>query len=89
LNQALEKANRTADFLEFAELMVDDALSREESCGCHFNIAFQTKEQEALRRDDTCSYVSAWEYQGEGKAAAFHREPLQFEYVELAARSYK
>jgi succinate dehydrogenase / fumarate reductase, flavoprotein subunit len=89
LNQALEKANRTADFLEFAELMVDDALSREESCGCHFNIAFQTEEQEALRRDESCSYVSTWEYQGEGKAPDLHQEPLQFEYVEPATRSYK
>jgi succinate dehydrogenase / fumarate reductase, flavoprotein subunit len=88
-NQALERANRTADFLEFAELMVDDALSREESCGCHFNVAFQTEEQEALRKDESCSYVSAWQYQGEGKAAAFHQEPLHFEYVEPATRSYK
>ncbi|MBN2031774.1 MAG: fumarate reductase/succinate dehydrogenase flavoprotein subunit [Deltaproteobacteria bacterium] len=89
LNQTLERANRVTDFLEFAELMVDDALSREESCGCHFNVAFQTQEHEALRMDETCSYVAAWEYQGEGKAAALHREPLRFEYVELATRSYK
>jgi succinate dehydrogenase / fumarate reductase flavoprotein subunit len=75
--------------LEFAELMVDDGLSREESCGCHFNVAFQTEDHEALRMDDSCSYVAAWEYEGAGKAAALLKEPLQFEYVELATRSYK
>jgi succinate dehydrogenase / fumarate reductase flavoprotein subunit len=89
LNQSLERANRVADFLEFAELMVDDGLSREESCGCHFNVAFQTEDHEALRMDDSCSYVAAWEYEGAGKAAALLKEPLQFEYVELATRSYK
>jgi succinate dehydrogenase / fumarate reductase flavoprotein subunit len=89
LNQTLERANRVADFLEFAELMVDDALSREESCGCHFNLAFQTEEHEALRVDDTCSYAAAWEYRGAGKPATLLKEPLKFEYVELATRSYK
>jgi succinate dehydrogenase / fumarate reductase, flavoprotein subunit len=88
LNQSVERACRVADFLEFAELMVDDALTREESCGCHFNVAFQSEEHEALRRDDTCSYVAAWEYEGPGKAT-LQKEPLKFEYVELATRSYK
>ena len=89
LNQSLEKAGRVADFLEFAELMVDDALSREESCGCHFNEAFQTTECEALRNDETCSYVSAWEYMGAGKDPELHKEPLEFENVDLVQRSYK
>jgi succinate dehydrogenase / fumarate reductase flavoprotein subunit len=89
LNQALERANRVADYLEFAELMVDDALNREESCGCHFNVAYQTEDHEALRRDETCSYVSAWEFRGVGKPPALHKEPLVFEYVEPATRSYK
>jgi succinate dehydrogenase / fumarate reductase flavoprotein subunit len=89
LNQALERANRVADFLEFAELMVDDALNREESCGCHFNVAYQTEDHEALRRDDTCSYVSAWEFTGVGKPPVLHKEPLAFEYIEPATRSYK
>jgi succinate dehydrogenase / fumarate reductase flavoprotein subunit len=89
LNQALERANRVADYLEFAELMVDDALNREESCGCHFNVAYQTEDHEALRRDETCSYVSAWEFRGLGKSPALHKEPLVFEYVEPATRSYK
>jgi succinate dehydrogenase / fumarate reductase, flavoprotein subunit len=89
LNQALERAQRVADFLEFAELMVDDALNREESCGCHFNVAFQTDEHEALRKDETCSYVAAWEFGGAGRPEVLHQEPLSFEYVELATRSYK
>src|SRR4030042_6170183 len=66
-NQSLERAIRVADFLEFAELMVDDALSRDESCGCHFNEAYQAQEREAQRNDETCCYVSAWGFQGAGK----------------------
>jgi succinate dehydrogenase / fumarate reductase flavoprotein subunit len=89
LNQGLERANRVSDFLEFAELMVEDALSREESCGCHFNEAFQTEDHEARRDDESCCYVSAWEFQGVGKPAALHKEPLVFENVTLAQRSYK
>jgi len=89
LNQTLEKANRVMDFLEFAELMVEDALSREESCGCHFNVAYQTEEHEAQRNDETCSYVAAWEYGGPGQKATRHQEPLRFEYVALGTRSYK
>jgi succinate dehydrogenase / fumarate reductase flavoprotein subunit len=88
-NQTLERAGRVADFLEFAELLVDDGVSREESCGCHFNEAFQTEEHEAQRNDDSCCYVAAWEYQGLGKAPALHKEPLVFENVQLAQRSYK
>lgn len=89
LNQTLEKANRVMDFLELAELMVEDALAREESCGCHFNVAYQTEEHEAQRNDESCSYVAAWEYGGAGKAAIRHQEPLRFEYVALGTRSYK
>jgi succinate dehydrogenase / fumarate reductase flavoprotein subunit len=88
-NQSLERANRVADYLEFAELMVEDALTREESCGCHFNVAYQTDDHEAKRNDETCSYVSAWEFNGVGKTAILHKEPLVFEYVALAQRSYK
>jgi succinate dehydrogenase / fumarate reductase flavoprotein subunit len=88
LNQALERANRVADYMEFGELMVDDALNREESCGCHFNVAYQTEDHEALRRDETCSYVSAWEFGGVGRPATLHKEPLVFEYVEPSTRSY-
>jgi succinate dehydrogenase / fumarate reductase flavoprotein subunit len=89
LNQALERANRVADYMEFGELMVDDALNREESCGCHFNVAYQTEDHEALRRDETCGYVSAWEFGGVGRPATLHKEPLVFEYVEPSTRSYK
>jgi len=89
LNQSLERANRVGDYLEFAELMIEDALSREESCGCHFNVAFQTDDHEAQRNDETCSYVAAWEFNGVGKSPTLHKEPLVFEYVALAQRSYK
>jgi len=88
-NQGLEKALRVADFLEFAELLVEDALSREESCGCHFNVAYQTEDQEARRNDETCCYVSAWAYGGDGVPPTEVREPLTFEHVELTERSYK
>ncbi len=88
-NQTLERAGRVADFLEFAELLIEDGMSREESCGCHFNEAFQTEDHEALRNDDSCCYVAAWEFNGPGKAPTLHKEPLVFENVELAQRSYK
>jgi succinate dehydrogenase / fumarate reductase flavoprotein subunit len=88
-NQTLERAGRVGDFLEFAELFVEDALSREESCGCHFNEAYQTEEREAQRNDEKCSYVSVWEFEGDGKGHTLHKEPLVFENVEPTQRSYK
>src|SRR5438128_77303 len=89
LNQSLEHAGRVADFFEFAELMCHDALEREESCGCHFREEYQTPEGEAKRDDARFSHVAAWEYSGVGKAPVLHREPLEFEAVHLAQRSYK
>jgi len=89
LNQALEHAGRVADFLEFAELMVQDALHREESCGGHFREESQTDEGEAKRDDEKFSYVAAWEHQGVGGDATLHREPLTFEYCKPTQRSYK
>jgi len=88
-NQSLERAGRVADFLEFGELLAEDALSRKESCGCHFNEAYQTPDHEALRNDEECCYVAAWEFTGKGKAPALHKEPLTFENVKLTQRSYK
>jgi succinate dehydrogenase / fumarate reductase flavoprotein subunit len=88
-NQALEKAGRVADFLEFAELMCHDALQRDESCGGHFREEYQTEEGEAKRNDKDYAYVAAWEFQGVGEAPKLHKEPLEFEYVKLATRSYK
>ena len=89
LNQALEKAGRVADFMELAELLCLDALHRSESCGGHFREESQTPEGEALRDDEHFSYVAAWEFAGEGKQPKLNREPLNFEYVHLAQRSYK
>ncbi|MHB8070150.1 MAG: fumarate reductase/succinate dehydrogenase flavoprotein subunit [Desulfobaccales bacterium] len=89
LNQSLEYAGRVADFLEFADILILDALARRESCGAHFNEAFQTEEHEALRDDVNMSHVAVWEYAGEGKEPIFNKEPLNFEFVKLATRSYK
>jgi succinate dehydrogenase / fumarate reductase, flavoprotein subunit len=89
LNQSLEKAGRVADFLELGELMCIDALERNESCGGHFREEFQTPEGEAMRDDEKYAYVAAWEFKGDGQAAALHKEPLNFEYVHPSQRSYK
>ncbi|MBN2163551.1 MAG: fumarate reductase/succinate dehydrogenase flavoprotein subunit, partial [Pontiellaceae bacterium] len=89
LNQALEKANRVADFMEFAELMVKDALERAESCGGHFREESQTEEGEALRDDENFCYVSAWEFKGLDQEPELHKEALEFEEVHLSQRSYK
>ncbi len=88
-NQSLERAGRVADFMEFAELMVIDALARQESCGGHFNEAYQTEENEAKRDDENFCHVSAWSHTAPDKDPEFHREPLIFENVELTQRSYK
>jgi succinate dehydrogenase / fumarate reductase flavoprotein subunit len=89
LNQSLEKAGRVADFLELAELMCTDALHRTESCGGHFRVESQTPEGEAKRDDAHFCYVAAWEWKGPDQAHALHKEPLTFEYIHLAQRSYK
>jgi succinate dehydrogenase / fumarate reductase flavoprotein subunit len=89
LNQSLEKAGRVADFFELAKLMARDALHREESCGGHFREEHQTEEGEALRDDDNFSYVAAWEWKGPDQPQELHKEPLEFEHVTLAQRSYK
>ena len=89
LNQNLEYAGRVADFMEFAELLCLDALHRRESCGGHFREEFQTADGEALRDDEHFSYVAAWEYQGPDKPPVLHKEPLVYDEVHLAQRSYK
>jgi succinate dehydrogenase / fumarate reductase flavoprotein subunit len=88
-NQALEKAGRVADYLEFAELFAEDALHRMESCGGHFREESQTPEGEALRDDENFCYVGAWEFNGVGQAPTLHKEALTFENVPLTQRSYK
>ena len=88
-NQNLESAGRVADFLEFAEVLALDALHREESCGGHFREESQTPEGEAQRNDEKFCYVGAWEYRGDGVKPELSKEPLAFENVHLATRSYK
>ncbi len=89
VNPELEKALRVADFLELGELMCKDALDRNESCGGHFRLEYQTPEGEALRDDANFNYVSAWEYTGDPSTSVLHKETLNFEFVEVKTRSYK
>jgi len=89
LNQSLEYAGRVADFLELAELMCLDALHRDESCGGHFRVEYQTPDGEARRDDEHFAYVAAWDFAGDGKRATMRKEPLVFENVHLSQRSYK
>jgi succinate dehydrogenase / fumarate reductase flavoprotein subunit len=89
LNQSLERAGRVADFLELGELLARDALTRDESCGCHLREEHQTPEGECDRNDAAFAHVAAWGYEGEGKPPTRHVEPLKYEEVELATRSYK
>jgi succinate dehydrogenase / fumarate reductase flavoprotein subunit len=80
---------RVADFIELGELMVRDALSRNESCGGHFRLESQTEEGEAKRDDENYAFVSAWEWQGENAEPVLHKENLEFDVVKLTQRSYK
>ena len=89
LNQNLEYAGRVADYMEFAELLCRDALMRNESCGGHFRVEYQTAEGEAQRDDENFSFVGAWEYAGVDKAPILHKEPLVYEEVKMSQRSYK
>ncbi len=89
LNQSLERAGRVADYIDFGQLMCLDALSRNESCGAHFRVDHQTEEGEALRDDENYSYVAAWKFTGDGNTPEVIKEPLHYENVHLATRSYK
>ncbi len=89
INQSLERAGRVADFLEFAEIMIRDALAREESCGCHLREESQTEENEAKRDDANFSHVSVWEHLSEDQKPVMHKEALTFEFVTPSQRSYK
>ncbi len=88
-NVVLEKAGRIADYLEFAEVMVRDALAREESCGAHFRCEYQTGDGEAQRNDADFAHVANWGFRGEGEAPQLATEALHFEHLQLAERNYK
>lgn len=89
MNPELEKAGRVADFIEIGELMARDALNRDESCGGHFREEYKTEEGEALRNDKDFMYVAAWEYRGEGKEPALHKESLIYDNIKVQTRNYK
>src|SRR6266702_2520462 len=89
LNQELEKANRVGDFFELAELLCWDALQRNESCGGHFRTEYQTPDGEALRNDAEYAYAAAWGFKGDGAQPELNKEPLVYENIQLATRSYK
>lgn len=89
LNQNLERAGRVADFLEFGELLIRDALTREESCGGHFREEYQTDDGEAKRDDENFAFASVWEYKGDNAPPELHKEKLEFEHVKPSQRSYK
>ena len=89
LNTELEKAGRVADFIELGELMIYDALDRNESCGGHFREEYQTEEGEAFRDDENYTFVSAWEFKGKDKEPKLHKEDLDYKEVTPTQRSYK
>ena len=89
VNQELEKAIRVADFFDLGQLLVEDALNRNESCGAHFREEYQTDSGEALRDDENYMYVAAWEYQGDNQMPLLHKEPLVYHYTKVKVRSYK
>jgi succinate dehydrogenase / fumarate reductase flavoprotein subunit len=89
VNDELMKAERLADYMELAELIARDALHRNESCGGHFRVEYQTEDGEALRNDDDYKYVAAWEWKGADAEPVLHREPLNYEFVEIKTRNYK
>lgn len=89
MNAELEKAGRVADYFEIGELMCYDALTRNESCGAHFREEYQTPDGEALRNDELFQFISAWEWTGEGNEPGLVKEPLVFEELQPAVRSYK
>ena len=88
-NPELEKACRLEDYFELAQLVISDALHREESCGGHFRTEHQTADGETLRDDEHFMYVAAWEYQGHGQPETMEKEPLNYEHIQIATRNYK
>lgn len=88
-NPELEKAYRLEDYFELAQLIIADALHREESCGGHFRVEHQTDDGETQRDDDNFMYVAAWQYQGHGSPELMDKEDLNYEHIKIAKRNYK
>jgi len=89
INKQLEYAMRVNDYMEFADVLVRDALGREESCGCHFREEYQAEDGECQRNDAEYAHVAAWEFKGRDKEPLLHKEPLEFKAAELKQRNYK
>jgi succinate dehydrogenase / fumarate reductase flavoprotein subunit len=89
MNPELEKACRLADYFELAQLIVADAMQREESCGGHFRVEHQSEDGETQRDDQNFMFVGAWEYQGADAAETLHKEPLEYEHIQIVKRNYK
>ena len=89
MNPELEKAYRLEDYFELAQLIITDAMHREESCGGHFRTEHQTEDGETQRDDDHFMYVAAWEYHGHGQPEIMEKEPLNYEHIQIAKRNYK
>ena len=90
LNPELEKAMRVADLIELGQLMAQDGLQRNESCGGHFREEYQDAEGETLRDDENFKFVGAWEYKGDDiRQEELHKEALNYEFIKIAARNYK
>ncbi len=89
MNTELEKACRLADYFELAQLIVADATQREESCGGHFRVEHQTEDGETQRDDEHFMFVGAWEYHGADTPEELHKEPLEYEHIQIVKRNYK
>ncbi|HIC40505.1 MAG TPA: fumarate reductase/succinate dehydrogenase flavoprotein subunit, partial [Piscirickettsiaceae bacterium] len=88
LNQTLEHAGRVADFIELGQLMCEDALNREESCGAHARVEYLSADGEAKRDDENFSFVAVWQYQ-QDQDPVLHEEHLHFEFIKPSVRNYK
>jgi succinate dehydrogenase / fumarate reductase flavoprotein subunit len=52
-------------------------------------VEYQYEDGEAKRNDADFAYSAAWEFKGVDREPELHKEPLTFENIHLAVRSYK